>query len=93
MSINLDDIEEETRCAVCLGKLTSHVRLYYGLARPSCPTMGHLVVLHAKSEETDERTHNVSRFPAGVIKDARLIAQCMHRFCALCIEKWLRQSK
>lgn len=47
VSINLEDIEEETRCAVCL----------------------------------------------GVIKDARLIAQCMHRFCAVCIEKWLRQSK
>lgn len=47
VSINLEDIEEETRCAVCL----------------------------------------------GVIKDARLIAQCMHRFCAACIEKWLRQSK
>lgn len=29
----------------------------------------------------------------GVIKDARLIAQCMHRFCAVCIEKWLRLSK
>ena len=30
---------------------------------------------------------------AGVIKDARLVAQCMHRFCAKCIEKWLRLSK
>ncbi len=30
---------------------------------------------------------------AGVIKDARLIAHCMHRFCAVCIEKWLRLSK
>ncbi len=30
---------------------------------------------------------------AGVIKEARLVAQCMHRFCAACIEKWLRLSK
>ena len=29
----------------------------------------------------------------GVIKEARLVAQCMHRFCSTCIEKWLRLSK
>lgn len=27
---------------------------------------------------------------AGVIKNARLVSGCMHRFCAECIEKWLR---
>ncbi|KAK9813090.1 hypothetical protein WJX72_008817 [[Myrmecia] bisecta] len=29
----------------------------------------------------------------GVIKGARLVAGCMHRFCGDCIEKWLRIGK
>ncbi|KAK9848486.1 hypothetical protein WJX84_005032 [Apatococcus fuscideae] len=47
MEVDLDALEAETRCPVCL----------------------------------------------GVIRDARLVSVCMHRFCAECIEKWLRNAK
>ncbi|KAK9863188.1 hypothetical protein WJX84_004125 [Apatococcus fuscideae] len=47
MEVDLDVLEAETRCPVCL----------------------------------------------GVIRDARLVSVCMHRFCAECIEKWLRNAK
>lgn len=45
--INLDDLEDETRCSVCL----------------------------------------------SIINNTRLVSVCMHRFCAACIETWLRNSK
>ena len=38
-------------------------------------------------------SHKACAYPTGVIKDARLVAGCMHRFCGDCIEKWLRIAK
>ncbi len=47
LEINLDELEDETRCSVCL----------------------------------------------SIINNTRLVSVCMHRFCAACIETWLRNSK
>ncbi|KAK9843792.1 hypothetical protein WJX81_006630 [Elliptochloris bilobata] len=47
LDIDLSTLEDQTRCAVCL----------------------------------------------GIVKGSRLVSGCMHRFCALCIEKWLRMTK
>ena len=47
IEINLDELEDETRCSVCL----------------------------------------------SIINNTRLVSVCMHRFCAACIETWLRNSK
>lgn len=47
IEINLDELEDETKCSVCL----------------------------------------------SIINNARLVSVCMHRFCAACIETWLRNSK
>ena len=30
---------------------------------------------------------------AGILKSCRLVSGCMHRFCADCIEKWLRVAR
>ncbi len=29
----------------------------------------------------------------GIVRDARVVPTCMHRFCATCIERFLRSSK
>jgi Zinc finger, C3HC4 type (RING finger) len=79
IEINLEDLADETRCPVCLGDPMSP-------RDNDAMLMQCFLVVGALS--LDE--HHAR---AGVIKDARLIAQCMHRFCAVCIEKWLRLSK
>ena len=89
IAINLSDLEAETRCPVCLGILlhSTHSQCYCP-APPQCiPVMDHQMLPMSGAVRVSDMQFYAA---AGVIKNARLVSGCMHRFCAECIEKWLR---
>ena len=83
MAINLSDLEAETRCPVCLGTLLH--KTYFTMLLPPLSLSMRCCALLLQCV-SDKQCYAA----AGVIKNARLVSGCMHRFCAECIEKWLR---
>ena len=88
VQVNLEALRDDTRCPICLG--ASPWR-HAGRLRPGRCT--------ARSSGVRIRypcAHICTPPPraplAGVLKDTRVVKDCLHRFCAACIEKSLRTA-
>ncbi len=88
LTLDLREFEEDTRCAVCLGASQC-----FGACSVSFCWAMHVLHWQRLRALGSASTRDDLTLRSGVIKEARLVAQCMHRFCAACIEKWLRLSK
>lgn len=85
IDIDLSTLEAETRCPVCLGEppclpVSSQQSTCHERFLLCLASIDHCVSCHAAAR-------------AGVVKSCRLVSGCMHRFCADCIEKWLRVAR